>query len=51
MLLQILQQQAAKTNKPDELADLKRSGAQIFREVLSTEPERVEFTSSGIKFR
>ena len=51
MLLQILQQQAAKTNKPDELADLKRAGAQIFREVLSTEPERVEFTSSGIKFR
>ena len=51
MLLQILQQQAAKTGKPEELADLKRAGTQIFREVLNTEPERVEFTSSGIKFR
>lgn len=51
MMLQILQQEVQKSGKPSDVAELKDAGARIYRAVLNTEPERVEFTSSGIKFR
>lgn len=51
MMLQMLQQQVQKSGKPSDVAELKDAGARVYRAVLNTEPERVEFTSSGIKFR
>ena len=51
MLLQMLQQQVQKSGKPGAVAELKKAGAKVYRAVLNTEPDRVEFTTSGIKFR
>ena len=50
-MLQMLQQEVQKSSKPSDVAELKDAGARVYRAVLNTEPERVEFTSSGIKFR
>ena len=47
----MLQQQVQKSGKPGAVAELKEAGAKVYRAVLNTEPDRVEFTTSGIKFR
>ena len=51
MLLQLLQQEVQKSAKASDAAQLKQAGAQVIRAVLNVEPDQVEFTSSGLKFR
>ncbi|MFD1711540.1 hypothetical protein FVQ98_18790 [Ottowia sp. GY511] len=51
MLLQMLQQEVQKSGKASDAAELKQVGARVYRAVLSVEPDNVEFTSTGIKFR
>ena len=51
MLLSLMQQEVQKSGSAADAAQLKAEGARVFRAVLHVEPEEVEFTSSGLRFR
>lgn len=51
MVLQVTQAELAKTPDARKVAELKKAGAQVFRAMGITDPDRIQFSQSGISLR